>query len=175
MPERLQIALIGFMGSGKSTIGPLLADDLGFRFIDLDAALVERAGCGIPEIFARWGEEGFRKREREILAETAGRPRQILATGGGVVTDQANVALLRATGSVVWLVAAPETILARVERDGNRPLLSGDDPAAAVAALLAVRTPLYRGAADLSVDTDAREPAAIAMTIADWYRNKFRR
>lgn len=173
MPEpTLQIALIGFMGTGKSTIGPLLARELGFEFLDLDVLIAERAGCGIPEIFARRGEEGFRRLEREILAEAAGRPGQVLATGGGVVTDPANAALLRATGLVVWLKASPAAIMARVARGDGRPLLAGGDPVQAVARLLPAREALYRAAADLSVETSGLEPIRIAGEIAAWYQRR---
>lgn len=171
MPERTpQIALIGFMGTGKSTVGPLLAAGLGYDFLDLDMLVAERAGLSIPELFARGGEPAFRRREREMLLAVSGRPRQILATGGGIVLDPANAAALRAGGLVVWLNASLPAILARVGRDGGRPLLSGSDPRRAAARLLAERERLYRDTADLAVDTTDLTAAAVADRVAAWSR-----
>jgi len=171
MPERTpQIALIGFMGTGKSTVGPLLAARLGYDFFDLDVLVAARAGLSIPEIFAREGEPAFRRREREMLLAVSGRPGQILATGGGVVLDPANVAALRAGGLVVWLNASLSAILSRVGRGGGRPLLAEPEPSVAVARLLAEREHLYRGAADLTVDTTGLPAVEVADRVADWSR-----
>ena len=109
----------------------MLAARLGYDFLDLDALVAARAGLSIPEIFAREGEPAFRRREREMLLAVSGRPGQILATGGGVVLDPANVAALRAGGLVVWLTASLPAILARVGRGDGRPLLADPEPSAA--------------------------------------------
>lgn len=165
-----QVALVGFMGAGKTTVGRLLAAGLGLDFVDLDDAIATRAGMSIPEIFAREGEQGFRRREKAVLTEVSGRP-QILATGGGVVKDPDNVRLLRAGGRVVWLQASPQAILARVGEGQGRPLLAGrGDLPGEVARLLGQREPLYREAADLVVDTSGLAPGRIAARIAAWYK-----
>ena len=160
------------MGSGKTTVGRLLAAELGYDFVDLDVLIVEQSGLSIPAIFAREGEEGFRRREREALLAVAGRPRQVLATGGGIVLDPANVELLRATGLVVWLYASLEAILARVGEGRGRPLLEGKDLKAAAAELLAAREELYRRAAHLFVDTTGVAPDEVAREIAAWFRQR---
>ncbi len=168
--QNSQVALVGFMGTGKSTVGALLAETLGCGFLDLDLLLAARAGASIPEIFAREGEAGFRRRERQLLAEVADGTARVLATGGGVVLNPANVAILRRSGVVVALTASLPHIMARVAGDQSRPLLAGDDPAGKAAALLAAREPLYRAAADLAVDTTALTPQEVAAHIAAWYR-----
>ncbi|NLG84069.1 MAG: shikimate kinase [Firmicutes bacterium] len=168
-----QLALIGFMGSGKTTVGRLLAAELGYDFVDLDALIVAQSGLSIPAIFAREGEEGFRRREREALRSVAGRPRQVLATGGGIVLDPANVELLRATGLVVWLSASLAAVLSRVKEGRGRPLLAGKDPGAA-AELFAAREELYRRAAHFIVDTTGVAPDEVAREIAVWFRRRQR-
>lgn len=170
MSGRPQIALIGFMGSGKTTVGALLALELGYTFLDLDHALAERAGMSIPEIFAREGEAGFRRRERSLLLELGDQPGRVLATGGGIVLEPENVAFLRRHGLVVALTADLPEILARIGGGEGRPLLRGPDPMSAAAALWSAREPLYRGAADLIVDTKGLAPPEVARKIADWYR-----
>ncbi len=169
-----RVALIGFMGTGKTTVGALLAAELGLVFIDLDMALAARAGRSIPEIFALEGEAGFRRRESQVLAEVCGRPAQVMATGGGVILDPGNVSILRSTCLVVALTAGLATILARVHGDGERPLLAGPNPAEVVAALLAKRERLYRDAAHLVIDTTEQEPSLIAGKIAEWCRAQWR-
>ena len=169
-----QLALIGFMGTGKTTVGRLLAAELGSEFVDLDALIAERSGLSIPAIFAREGEEGFRRREKELLRAVAGRPRQVLATGGGIVLDPANVETLRATGLVVWLHASLSAIVARVGRGEGRPLLKGGDLETTAAALLAAREEIYRRAADFAVDTTDLPPAEVARRVAAWFRRRIR-
>lgn len=168
-PER-QVALIGMMGTGKTTVGALLAAELGYDFVDLDAVLAERAGLSIPEIFAREGESGFRRRERKLLLEINGRRRQVLSTGGGIVLDPANTATLRAGGLVVALIASVEAIVARVGGGCGRPLLAVADPAAAVTRLARARDGLYRAAADLVLETTSLAPAEAALALARWCR-----
>ncbi len=164
------IALIGFMGTGKSTVGSLLAAELGYEFQDLDELIASEAGSSIPEIFFREGEAGFRRRERDLLRRVYGGPGLVLATGGGVVLEQGNIDILRAAGPVVALTADLAAILSRAGQDGSRPLLATADPAAAAARLLSQRADLYRAAADLIVDTTDLSPADAAARIASWYR-----
>ena len=137
--ERLQgtnLYLVGMMGCGKSTVGPLLAKALGYRFLDADAVISEAAGCSIPEIFARDGEEGFRRLERQVLQQLSQWHSLVVATGGGIVTVPANWGELR-QGVVIWLDVAEDELLRRLQADpGGRPLLAGDDPAGRLHELL---------------------------------------
>jgi len=151
------IVLIGFMGSGKSSVGRELARLLGYPLVDTDALVAKRAGKSIPRIFAEDGEETFRDLESRVLSELhARRPtHQVIATGGGIVTRPRNRDLLRRLGYVVWLVVSPEEILHRTSLTGQRPLLNTADPKSTVSALLAERTPLYRQASHLTIETDS--------------------
>ena len=163
---RPNLALIGFMGVGKSTIGRLCARRLGYGFRDTDFAISLRMGRTIPDIFASLGEAEFRAIEREIVAELAAMPRTVISTGGGVVLDPLNVDVLRAHGRVVWLRATPEVILRRVGDARARPLLAGEgDRSQRVLEMLEERTPIYNAAADYSVDTNDRPPYQIVQEI----------
>lgn len=143
------------MGSGKSTLGPALAARLGLDFIDLDARVVAEAGCDIPAIFAGEGEAGFRMRESHALvAVLAGTP-AVVATGGGAVLADANRNAMRSAGTVIYLQVDAAHQLARLAGDTGRPLLQGDDRAATLARLQAIREPLYRDAAHHALDTSA--------------------
>ena len=162
--ERLQgtnLYLVGMMGSGKSTVGPLLAKALGYRFLDADAVISQAAGCSIPEIFARDGEEGFRLLERQVLQQLSQWHSLVVATGGGIVTVPANWGELR-QGVVIWLDVAEEELLRRLLADpGGRPLLAGHDPAGRLHALLEQRQPLY-GQADLRVSAQGEAASGIS-------------
>lgn len=171
MSERgRRLALIGFMGSGKTTVGRLVAEMLGLNLVDLDEVIAAQAGQSIPEIFAREGEAGFRRREREALLGISGRKGLVLATGGGIVVDPENVADLRRHGSVVFLRASLAEITARVGGGSSRPLWAGRPPEE-LAELWSAREKLYLGAADYAVETDGRDPAEVAGEIARWYRS----
>ena len=165
--ERLQglnIYLVGMMASGKSTVGPLLANALGYRFLDADAVIREVAGCTIPEIFDRDGEAGFRSLERQVLQQLSQWHSLVVATGGGIVTVPANWGELR-QGVVIWLDVAEDELLRRLQADpGGRPLLAGDDPAARLHALLEQRQPLY-GQADLRVSAQGEDASGISERI----------
>jgi shikimate kinase len=156
------IFLVGFMGSGKTTVGRLLAARLGWLFADLDDRIVRAAGMPIPEIFAREGEPGFRRRETEALRAAAAERRTVLATGGGAACRDENLAVMLAAGHVVALgVSAAEAVRRAGVRSG-RPLLDGAaDPRAAAEALLPAREPFY-AQAHWRVETDGRGPAQIA-------------
>lgn len=147
------IVLVGFMGSGKSTVGRMLARHLRFRFLDTDKLVEERAQMKIPEIFANHGEADFRKRETEALASLSEIRRHILATGGGIVTVPENIPLLRSLGMVVLLKADPDEIYRRVSRNSGRPLLQVEDPRRRVLDLMATRQPQYESAAHFQVDS----------------------
>ncbi|MEM9561469.1 MAG: shikimate kinase [Actinomycetota bacterium] len=161
------VILTGFMGTGKTTVGRLLADRLGLGFVDTDAVIEERHGP-IPEIFAEEGEAGFRAIERRVAGELAERDGLVVATGGRMMLDPDNQASLGATGPVFCLVADPGEILRRVEADPSpvgRPLLAGDEPAVRLTGLLAERAPLY--ARFEQVATDGRTPEEVADELAD--------
>jgi shikimate kinase len=169
VPLPLNIALIGFMGSGKSTVGRALARQLGWRYVDTDARLVDVAGCDIPTLFAREGETAFREREARIILGISAGTEQVIATGGGAVLRDENVAALRSCGAVIYLTARPDVIVARTERRAEeRPLLAnrGDrDLLTHVLALLGERAPRYHAVAHLIVDTSDRTPDLIAAEI----------
>lgn len=151
--RRRNLVLIGFMGTGKTTVGRRVAASLGFEFADTDDRVVTRAGLPITQIFAQHGEAHFRQLETEALREVLAGEGRVVATGGGIVTKPENVALLRAGGYVVWLHASVDEIFARVSRNRERPLLQTENPLETIRALLAVREPLYRATADFEVDT----------------------
>ena len=153
--------LVGMMGSGKTSTGRPLAERLGYGFVDADAVIEQAAGCSIPEIFERDGEAGFRALESQVLNAISQRHSLVVATGGGVVTQQENWGLLH-SGIVIWLDVVPEQLMQRLKADSTvRPLLQTDDPDAALNALLNQRRPLY-AEADLTVVIDQETPAAVA-------------
>ena len=153
--------LVGMMGSGKTSTGRPLAERLGYGFVDADAVIEQAAGCSIPEIFERDGEAGFRALESQVLNAITQRHSLVVATGGGVVTQQENWGLLH-SGVVIWLDVVPEQLMQRLRADSTvRPLLQTDDPDAALNALLNRRRPLY-AEADLTVVIDQETPDAVA-------------
>jgi shikimate kinase len=159
------IVLIGFMGSGKTSIGRLVAHRLGFQFIDTDAVIVERVGMQIAEIFERHGEPWFRDHETSTLRSLGILNRVVIATGGGIVVREENHALLRELGFVVWLTANEDVIFERVTRNKKRPLLQTEDPRETVRELLVQRRGLYEAVAQFTIDTTAlaHEMAASAV------------
>jgi shikimate kinase len=153
----MRIYLTGFMGSGKSTVGRRLAEQLGMPFADLDEEIERRAGMKVREIFERHGEPAFRQLEHEVLRATAERPDVVVATGGGTVAFEANERWIRTHGLSVWLNPAFATIVARIGRLGkqDRPLFRDE---AQALALYRERLPAYRRA-DLTVDVKPEEQA----------------
>jgi shikimate kinase len=165
-----RITLIGYRGSGKSTVAVGLAERLGCGWQDADTVLEAREGCTIAEFIRGRGEPAFRDAEATLLGELLASADGILATGGGVVLRPENRALLRSRGRpVVWLRVSPEVARARLAADpatvARRPALVGSDPLAEVAAAIADRDRFYRECADLVVDADAVAPAAVAAEI----------
>jgi shikimate kinase len=160
------IALIGFMGAGKSTVGRALAAAAGMDLIDLDTAIEEKAERSISEIFAGEGEPTFRRFEATIVGEAAGRENTVIVCGGGVVLDQANIEALRHNAVIIYLSAEPSVMLRRVLHSREkRPLLQVFDPAAAMDDLLKHRKPLYEAAADITVDTSALDIEGVVQNI----------
>ncbi|HEY3918319.1 MAG TPA: shikimate kinase [Stellaceae bacterium] len=153
------VALVGLMGAGKSSIGRRLGQVLGLPFTDADAEIEAAAGASIEEIFARDGEATFRNGERRVIARLLDGPPQVLATGGGAFMDPSTRALLRQRAISIWLRADLETLLTRVARRGNRPLLKTGDPRAVLTRLMAERYPIY-AEADITVDTVDGPPEA---------------
>ncbi len=159
------IVLVGFMGSGKTSIGRLVAQRLGFQFVDTDAVIVERAGMQIPEIFERHGEAWFRAQETTTLRSMSILNRAVISTGGGIVVRPANHALLRDRGFVVWLTASEDVIFERVSRNKKRPLLHTANPRETMHKLLTERRHLYEAVAQYTLDTTtlAHESTASAL------------
>lgn len=151
--EPPNIVLIGFMGAGKTTVGQELARLGGFRLVDLDALIEERAGRSIPEIFARQGEETFRDLESEALRTLAGARRTVVATGGGIVGREENWTMMRRLGKVIYLRVRPQTLRARLGAGEGRPLARRPGGWTETARLLERRIPLYEQA-DLIVDNE---------------------
>ena len=153
--------LVGMMGSGKTSTGRPLAERLGYGFVDADAVIEQAAGCSIPEIFQRDGEDGFRAIEHQVLSAISQRHSLVVATGGGVVTQRENWGLLH-SGIVIWLDVVQEQLLKRLQADSTvRPLLQTEDPALALSQLLAERQPLY-AEADLTVVINDETPDTVA-------------
>ena len=165
------VFLVGPMGAGKSTIGRLLATELGFNFRDSDRVIEERTGADIPWIFDMEGEEGFRERESAVLQELAGDTNTVVATGGGIVLREQNRAVMKSAGFVCYLTASIDQLVERTARDKKRPLLQVENPRQKIIDLLALRDPLYQGAADFIVNTDRRSPKAVAQEIASLVLN----
>ncbi|HEY6527805.1 MAG TPA: shikimate kinase [Cellvibrionaceae bacterium] len=150
------IVLIGPMGVGKSTVGRLLSARLGFQFLDTDALIEERCGANIPWIFDVEGEAGFRLRESQALIELQERKSAVIATGGGIVVTPQNIPLLKALGTVFFLTASVDQLVARTSRDKKRPLLQVDNPRKRIEELITLRDPLYRSVADYVITTDIK-------------------
>lgn len=157
------IYLAGFMGSGKSTIGPILANTLGFEFVDIDRAVEKKAGKRVIEIFAKDGEETFRSLERATLRDIATRSHSVVSLGGGTIADEENFRLIRDSGIIVYLKLSPEEILHRVHHRTDRPLLTGaggerlpvEEIEKRVQDLLARREEFY-ARADVVIQTDRK-------------------
>jgi shikimate kinase len=154
--------LVGFMGSGKSTVGHLLAGRLGVAFVDLDEAVERRAGATVASIFAERGEQAFRELEHDELARLEGVSDRVVACGGGVVVEDRNRVLLKSLGRVVYLRVTADEALARIGSTEGRPMLSGGDPVSLGRTLLASRENLYAAVADVTVDTSGLTPEQVA-------------
>ncbi len=162
------VILIGFMGTGKSSTGKMLAQRLGCAFIDMDVKIEEDAGMTIPEIFAQFGEEHFRQLEHELALKLSTRRNAVISTGGGTVKNPANVAALKKSGVLVCLKANVDTVLERTQSRGTRPVLDKEDTGdrrQAVEKLLAEREKFYQQA-DFSVDTSDLSPLQVVEIIA---------
>ena len=149
------IILIGFMGSGKSSIGKQLAKHLQYDFLDTDSLIVAKTGKSIAAIFETEGEARFRELETEALKElsTLSQKKFILSTGGGIILSEQNRTILKSLGTVIWLNASPDALFERARRQPHRPLLEVEYPRRTFDQLLAKRLPLYREACNFEIDT----------------------
>lgn len=166
------ISLIGFMGTGKSSVGKLLASRLGFSFTDLDAEIEIKCNMTIPEIFDQYGEEYFREREKEILKDVVSRKNTVIATGGGAVKDAENLSLLKKSGFVIALTANAEVIYERTMREGERPLLDNateTERKQRIIDMLEERKKFYEQS-DYTIDTGELSPMQVADDIAKFVK-----
>ncbi|MDP6905292.1 MAG: shikimate kinase [Verrucomicrobiota bacterium] len=166
------LALVGFMGSGKSTVGRLVAQDLDFQFVDTDALIEEKAGIPISEIFATEGEEAFRQLERETILELAKEEKRVIATGGGAIMNPENFASLKSHALVVCLWATAESIHERTKHQTHRPLLQGADPLGAIRTMLAEREPVYKQA-DVIVNTELRPQREVIAQVRHQFEESY--
>lgn len=163
------IALIGFMGTGKSSVGRQVADQLHFTFLDTDDVITARAGKSITAIFALDGEAVFRERENRLVEELTHRTRTVISTGGGLPMDPVNMASLKSHALVICLWASPEVIWEHVRGQNHRPLLAESDPLEKVRSLLSAREPYYRQA-DVLVNTEMRSIREVAQQVIHQFR-----
>lgn len=160
------------MGAGKTTVGRLLAAQLGSRFIDTDQEIEARTGVSIPTIFEIEGEAGFRNREAKVVDDLTRESGLVMATGGGVVLDPQNRENLAERGFVVYLHAPPRLLFQRTRHDRNRPLLQVDDPLAKLEEMYALRDPLYREVADLVVESGEAGASRLVRQLEQEFRKK---
>jgi shikimate kinase len=158
------LALIGFMGTGKSSVGRLAANLMHFTYLDTDQVIEARAGKTITAIFEQDGEPAFRDWERRVVEELTTRTKTVISTGGGLPVQTGNLESLKSHALVVCLWASPDTIYERVRDHGHRPLLKDPEPKEKIQALLAAREPFYR-AADVLVNTEMRSVREVAMQV----------
>jgi len=158
------LVLTGFMGSGKSSVGRVLAERLGCRFVDLDAEIVALAGCPINEIFAREGEQAFRSMESACLERVLGEGPAVIAAGGGVVIADQNRSSMRSRGVVVNLVVSLQQVLNRLHGAADRPLFAGSNAPNSVKLLMDAREQFYADA-DIRIDTDGKSVEDVAAEI----------
>ncbi|MDO4417857.1 MAG: shikimate kinase [Eubacteriales bacterium] len=159
------IFLIGFMGTGKSTIADCLHTLYGMDVVEMDREIEEQEGMGIPDIFEKYGEEYFRNAETALLYGMQGRRNTVISCGGGVPLREQNVSGMKKSGHVVLLTAGPETILQRVRDSHDRPLLENNKTAAFIADMMEKRREKYEAAADIVVETDGRDAPRICREI----------
>jgi shikimate kinase len=167
----MNIVLIGYRGTGKSTIAQIVARTLSWPVVSLDQELVRREGRRIPDIVAEQGWPYFRDREEALVEELGQRDQTVLDCGGGVVERPSNFQRLRDSGTVFWLRARPDTIISRIASDLDRPALTQQSFTSEVVEVLSRRAPLYARMAHVQLDTDGVPPAVLASRIIElWPR-----
>ena len=168
---KTSIALIGFMGTGKTAVGKLLAEKLGKEFIELDALIEKKAGKSIPEIFRQDGEIRFRELEIEVTREVAAKENAVIACGGGIVLNKINIDRLKRTCAIVCLTASPAVILKRTSGDKDgRPLLAVTERAQQIKELMKFRRPFYERSADIMINTSRMNADSVAGRIIEILR-----
>jgi shikimate kinase len=165
--------LIGYRGTGKTTLGKMIAKKLKKPFIDLDELIVKNVGKPIPEIFSTQGEGKFREYESSALKQVSNESNQVISCGGGIITREENIALLKANGFVVLLKASPETIFKRIYGDKNRPALTDKDPMEEIKLMLEKRRLAYEQAKEYELWTDRENANKCSEKILAEYRKKF--
>lgn len=161
------IFLIGYMGTGKSTVAAFISKEYGLDVMEMDEMLVQKEGMSISDIFRNHGEEYFREVETNLLKKICMLTNQVVSCGGGVVLRSQNIEEMKKCGTIVLLSASPETILERVKGDSSRPLLQGNKNLAFITDMLEQRRPKYEGAADIVVQTDGKRVSDICKEIFD--------
>jgi shikimate kinase len=165
------IVLTGFMGTGKTEVGRVLAQRLGYVLIDVDDEIENEQKMKISDIFSRSGEPAFRDIESAMIKKLSQLGRAVISTGGGAVLRQENIDCLRLKGIIVCLTASAETIFDRTKRNNDRPLLKVDDPLGKIKELLSFRQPCYQKA-DIAVDTEGKAPVEVAEEIIEKVRSE---
>jgi len=149
-----KIILVGMMGSGKTTIGKLLSNKLGYSFVDLDKIIEENSGVKINTIFEIEGEEGFRERELQVLSDCIEMDKVVISTGGGIVTNEkSRIHLIKHNALIIYLKANLQTLCNRLKNDNSRPMLNVDNKEQVIERILEDRDPYYKDLADMDVDT----------------------
>ncbi|TYP51623.1 shikimate kinase [Thermosediminibacter litoriperuensis] len=172
MKNKTNIVLIGFMGSGKSSVARMLAGKLGKRYLDTDELIRQECKMDITEIFDKFGEEYFRKKEKETVERVAALEGTVIATGGGVVLNPENMEKLRRSGIVVWLRASEEEILQRISGDAGRPLAFNRSESEIIE-IYSKRLNLYAIYADIIIDTGGKDIETITIEIIKHLKNTY--
>ena len=165
------IYLVGFMGTGKTFVGKILAQKLNKKFIEMDEVIEEKAGKKIADIFKDQGEPYFRGLERALLKKLAGQNDLVISCGGGVVCRKENILLMKKSGTIINLYSSPEKIYQRTKNDKSRPLLQGEDPLGKIKDLLKQRAAFY-ARADYQVRSEDETPEAVAQNIVNLVQNE---
>jgi len=167
----MNIVLIGYRCSGKTSAGKIIAERLDKKLIDTDDLVKEKSGKSIDDIVSRHGWHHFRKLERDVIKEISSNDDLVIATGGGVVTEKENMVNLKKNGFIIWLHSDIETIKERMKKDeqspGNRPSLTGEDPADEIMKVLEEREPVYSDVSDMAIDTGKFGIDEVADTIIE--------
>ena len=168
---KTSVALIGFMGVGKSAAGKILAERLGKKLVETDALIAQKAGKSIPQIFREDGEIAFRELEIEVIKEIAAGKNQVIDCGGGAVLNKINIDRLKQNAVIIWLTASPEVIAKRTHLNADgRPLMQGKNTVTDVQKLLQAREPFYKAAADIIIDSSDLNIASLIQNITEKLR-----